>query len=69
MKVNRINVLINTYANKHRTYLYNEMWDLAKEYQAGGNFGNDYIQLNSLPETALKILKDLKIKFERFKNS
>lgn len=65
MKVNRINVLINTYANKHRTYLYNEMWDLAKEHHASGNFGNDYIQLSSLPETALKVLKDLKIKFEK----
>ena len=65
MKVNRINILINTYANKHRTYLYNEMWDLAKEHQASGMFGNDYIQLSSLPETALKVLKDLKIKFQK----
>ena len=65
MKVNRINILINRHANKHRTYLYNEMWDLVKEQHANGTFGNDYIKINSLPETATKILNDLKIKFER----
>lgn len=65
MKVNRINVLINTYANKHRAYLYNEMWDLANKYHSNGVFGNDYIQINSLPESALKILQELKIKFEK----
>ena len=67
MKVNRVNILINANANKHRTYLYNEMFDLAKQYQAGGNFGNDYIQINSLPETALKVLKELKIKFSKLR--
>jgi hypothetical protein len=41
------------------------MFDLAKQYQAGGSFGNDYIQINSLPETALKVLKELKIKFQK----
>ena len=65
MKINRINILINTHANTHRTYLFNEMFDLAKKQHASGLFGRDYIKLSSLPETALKVLEELKIKFER----
>lgn len=48
MKVNRINVEISTLANKHRTYLYNEMFSLAKEHQIQGEFGNDFISLKVL---------------------
>lgn len=63
MKVNRINVEISTLANKHRTYLYNEMFNLAKEHQIQGEFGNDFISLKSMPKNLLKVLKDLGIKF------
>ena len=65
--INRINILINTHANTHRTYLYNEMMDLSRKYKFGGEFGRDYISLKSMPETALKILEELKIKFEKLK--
>ena len=67
MKVNRIDVLISTHANKHRTYLYNEMFDLTKEHKFGGTFGNDYITFSGMPEHLTKILDDLKIKFTRLK--
>lgn len=67
MKVNRINVEISRLANKHRPYLYNEMFSLAKEHQIQGTFGNDYINLNSMPESLLKVLEELKIKFRRIK--
>ena len=63
--INRINVEISRLANKHRTYLYNEMFDLAKEHQIQGTFGNDYITLSSMPENLLKVLEDLKIKFKK----
>lgn len=65
MKVNRINILISTHANKHKTYLYNEMLDFARNNKLGGSFTNDYIQLNSMPENLIKVLKELKIKFKR----
>jgi len=65
MKVNRINVEISTLANKHRPYLYNEMFSLAKEHQIQGTFGNDYINLNLMPESLLKVLNDLNIKFRK----
>lgn len=67
MRVNRIVLLISTHANKHRTYLYNEMFSLAKEHQISGRFGNDYIELSGVPENLTKILDDLKIKFTRLK--
>lgn len=67
MKVERINVLINRNANKHRTYLYNEMIGLMNQYKFGGEFGNDYITLKSMPSFLTKILDKLKIKFERLK--
>jgi hypothetical protein len=63
MRVERINVLINTHANKHNPYLYNEMFSLAKEHQIQGTFGNDYITLSSMPKGLTKVLEDLKIKF------
>lgn len=65
MKVNRINVSISSLANKHRTYLYNEMFALAKEHQFGGSFGRDYIELTSMPENLTKVLDELKIKYKR----
>ena len=64
-KINRINVEISSFANKHRPYLYNEMFSLAKEHQIQGTFGNDYITLSSMPENLLKVLEDLKIKFRK----
>lgn len=63
--VNRINVLISTHANSHKHYLYNQMYDFAKEHKLGGTFGNDYITLHSMPETLTKILKEMKIKFTK----
>ena len=65
MKIQRINVLIPTNQNKHRQYLYNEMLDLMNKYHFGGEFGNEKIKLNSMPESLLKVLEDLKIKFVR----
>ena len=60
--VNRINVLISTHANKHKTYLYNEMLDLMKKYKVGGIINNDYIKLNGVPETIKDDLKKLDIR-------
>lgn len=65
MRVNRINVEISTHANKHKPYLYNEMFSLAKEHQVQGAFGNDYINLNSMPENLLKVLDKLDIKYRK----
>lgn len=65
MKVNKISVEISRLANKHRSYLYNEMFSLAKEHQIQGEFGNDFISLKSMPESLLKVLKDLNIKFRK----
>ena len=66
MKVNRINVEISTLANKDRPYLHYEMFNLAKEHQFQGTFGNDYITLQGMPEGLLKVLEDWKIKFRRY---
>lgn len=67
MRVNRIDVVINRLANKERTYLYNEMFDLSKEHQISGRFGNDYIELDNVPKVLLKKLKELGIKFSKIK--
>lgn len=64
-RINRINIEISTLANKDRPYLHYEMFNLAKEHQIQGTFGNDYINLNSMPENLLKVLEDLKIKFRK----
>jgi len=66
MRVNRINIEISTLANKHKPYLYNEMFALAKEHQVQGEFGNDFISLNSMPESLLKVLDKLDIKYRKF---
>lgn len=66
MKVNRINIEISTLANKHKPYLYNEMFSLAKEHQVQGEFGNDFISLKSMPESLLKVLDKLDIKYRKF---
>ena len=63
MKIHRVNVLINTAENKHVKYLYNNCLDLMSKHHFGGEFRNETIKLNSMPETVLKILEDLKIKF------
>ena len=64
-KINRINIEISTLANKHRPYLYAEMFNLAKEHKIQGEFGNYFISLKSMPESLLKVLKDLNIKFRK----
>ena len=63
MKVNRINILIPIKENRHRPYLCNEMLGLMKGF--GGEFKRDTIKLSSAPESILKVLEELKIKFER----
>ena len=65
MRVNRINIEISTLANKHKPYLYNEMFSLAKEHQVQGEFGNDFISLKSMPESLLKVLDKLDIKYRK----
>lgn len=65
MKVNRINILIPINENKHRPYLCNEMLGLMKGF--GGEFKRDTIKLSGAPESILKVLEELKIKFERLK--
>lgn len=62
--INRVNIEINTHWNKHRTYLYNEMFSFAKEHQISGRFGNDYIDLEGVPVPLLKFLEKLQIKFK-----
>ena len=63
MKVNRINVLISTHANKNKTYLYNECFDFAKQHGLNGDYGSDYITIEKVPENLLDKLKKLGIKF------
>ena len=41
------------------------MFSLAKEHQVQGAFGNDYINLNSMPENLLKVLDKLDIKYRK----
>lgn len=67
MRIERVNVVIPTNLNKHRKYLYNEMLDLMNKNHFGGEFRNETIKLNSAPKSILKILVDLKIKFEGIK--
>ena len=67
MKINRINIEISTLANKDKPYLYNQMMSLSREHNFGGTFGNDYITLNGMPESLLKLLNEWKIKFRRIK--
>lgn len=62
MKVNKINVLISIHANKHKHYLYNEMFTFAKENKLEGDYGHDYITIRDMPENLLKKLKELGIK-------
>lgn len=64
MKVSRLDVVIPTNLNKHRKYLCNEMLDLMNKNHFGGEFRNETIKLSSMPKQLLKILDDLKIKFE-----
>ena len=65
MKVNRINILIPANINQHKKLLYNEVLDLAQKNNVGGEYTNEYIKLNSMPETLIKVLNKLKIKFTK----
>lgn len=67
MKVNRINIVVPTALNKHRKYLYNEMLDFMQVNKLGGEFRNEHIKVNSMPEPLLNILKELQIIFEVIK--
>lgn len=67
MKIQRINLVIHSNENKHRKYLYNEMLDLMNKNHFGGEFRNETIKLSSMPETIIKVLEALKIKYERLK--
>lgn len=64
MKVQRVNVIINRNVNKD-LYLYNKVYDFAKQNKVGGEFGRDYITLRGIPEPLLKVLDDLKVKFDK----
>lgn len=63
MKIQRVNAVIQTASNKHVKYLCNHCLDLMSKHHFGGEFKNDTIKLNAMPESVLKILEDLKIKF------
>lgn len=65
MKINRVNVIIPSNQNTHRKYIYNEMVDLMNRYKFGGEFRNEHIKLSSAPEVVLKILRHLKINYEK----
>ena len=64
MKIQRVNAVIPTAQNKHFKYLYNNCLDLMSKHHFGGEFKNDTIKLNSMPESVLRILQELKIKFD-----
>ena len=67
MQVEKVNVSISTLANNGRTYLYNEMFSLAREHNCfyGSRFGSYFIEINNMPEKLLKELEEKKIKFMR----
>jgi hypothetical protein len=67
MRVNRINLLIKRVKNKHKPYLDNNIMKLMADYKFGGLYTKDFIQLNTAPETVMKVLEKLKIVFERLK--
>ena len=63
MKVEQINVLISTHANKNTPCLHHQMFALAKENKIQGEYGNDYITFSDVPKGLIKVLRDLKVKF------
>lgn len=66
MRIQRIDVNIpNNHLNKHKKYLYNEVTTFVQETKVGALFSNQGIKINQVPETALKILEDAKIFFEK----
>lgn len=65
MKINRINVIIPINQNRHRPYICNEMLKLMSNNGFSGEFKRDTIKLAAMPENLLKVLEELKIKFER----
>ena len=56
MKINRIDISISNLANKHKPYLYNEMFALAKKHQISG-----------MPEDLVKELDKAEIKYRKVK--
>ena len=62
MKIQRIDLSISRLKNKHKTYLYNELFDFAKKHQLSGRFGNDYIELSGVPKNLIEELHKLNIK-------
>ena len=56
-------------ANKKHPFLYNEVLDIVRKEKIGANFHTKKIVLPSPPQTVLKKLDDLKIKYEIIKNS
>ena len=62
MNVQRVNVIINRNVNKD-LYLYNKVYDFAKQNKVGGEFGRDYITLRGIPEDLLELLDKLNIKY------
>ena len=63
MKVNKINILLSTHANKSRYYFYNEMFDFAKQNKLQGQFGRDYFEIQGLTNKMVEDLEKKKIKF------
>lgn len=68
MKINRINAVVRRVENKHKPYLDNNIMKLMADYKFGGLYTKDFIQLNSMPEPATKVLDKMKIVFERLNN-
>ena len=64
MKIQRVNAVIPTAQNKHVKYLCNHCLKLMSDYKFGGEFRNETIKLNAMPDSVLKILEELKIKFD-----
>ena len=64
MKIQRVNAVITTAQNKHVKYLCNHCLRLMSDYKFGGEFKNETIKLNAMPESVVKILEELKIRFE-----
>ena len=68
LKVQRIDIMINTKENNHKKYLYNEVQEFTNKNKLGGEFRNNYIKLNSVPESLLTILEEAKIIYKKIKH-
>ena len=58
----RIKAVINRQENKHRQYLYNEVFKFIKEQKIGASFKTNEIEIPSVQYSALNKLKALGIK-------